>query len=97
MTKFTRMPNPVRHDEIFQNDRSYLALSPAVGVFKSHNVILAQVAARLHFYDFERYRARVREPVSFAERYIRGLVFREQDGFFPTGHFSGIHPVATLH
>ena len=58
-------------------------------IFKPHDVILAQITARLHLNDLQRNGAWVGKAVDFTERNVSALVFGKQDGLVPVGDFSG--------
>jgi hypothetical protein len=58
----------------------------SVGVFESNDVILAEVAARLHLDDFERDLSGVLQAVFDAERDVGRLVLAEQDDLLAARH-----------
>ena len=57
----------------------------AVRIFKPYDVILAEIAPRLHLDNFQRNSAGVGEAVNFTERYVGRLVFAEQEGLVAAG------------
>ena len=61
----------------------------AVRVFEADDVVLAEVAARLHLDDLERHLARVREAVHLPQRDVRALVLGEQRDLVAVGDLGG--------
>ena len=58
-------------------------------VFKSNNVVLTEVGARLHLYHFQRDGPRILQAMSRAERNKGALVFGQKKNFFSSGYPSG--------
>jgi hypothetical protein len=58
---------------------------PSVGVFEAHDVVFAQVAARLHLDDLQRHLARVGQAVHLAQRDVGALVLGQQDDLVAVG------------
>ena len=64
-------------------------VASAVVVFKPNDIVLTQVATRLHLDDLEWHGAGVGETVGFAQRDVGGLIFGQQDGLVAIGDFGG--------
>ena len=65
-------------------------------VGEAHDVVFAQVAARLHFDDLQGQLARVRQPVHLTQRDVGALVFAQQQYLVAVGDFGRAadhHPV----
>src|SRR5262249_24121356 len=61
----------------------------AVRVLEADDVVLAEVAARLHLDDLEVYLAGVGQAVRLAQRDVGALVLAEQDLLVAAGHLGG--------
>lgn len=62
---------------------------PVVTVFESNDIILAEIAAGLHFDDFQRDVAKVFQTVFHSYRDVGGLVFGEQQNLVATRNLGG--------
>src|SRR5438477_7595092 len=62
---------------------------PPVGVLEAHDVVLAEIGARLHLDEMERDLAGILQPVADAERNIGRLVLVEQDLLAAPHHLGG--------
>src|SRR5271156_3667550 len=60
---------------------------PPVCIFEPHDVVLAEIASRLHFDQMQRDRTRVLETVFGAKRNERRFVFVEEEDVLVAGHF----------
>ena len=60
----------------------------AIDVFETFDVVLTQVAARLHFDDFQRDLAWVFQAMDRRDRDVGGLVFGEQEHILIAGNLS---------
>ena len=60
-----------------------------VDIFEALDIVLTQIAARLHFDDLQRDLARVAQAVHRGDRDVGGLVFAEQEHVVVTGDFGG--------
>ena len=62
-----------------------LAATP-VHVLEAHDVVLAQISARLHFDDFQRQRARVFQAMLHADGNLSRLILGEQKSLSAARH-----------
>ena len=60
-----------------------------IRIFKPNNIVLTQIAARLHLDDLQRHLARVGQAVDMAQRNKRGFVFTEQEDLIPVRYLGG--------
>src|SRR5438876_8710102 len=68
----------------------------SVAILEAHDIILAEIGARLHFDDLERHGTGVLDAVLHAHRDIGRLVLLEEKDFVSAGHARGAgddHPV----
>src|SRR5207342_3902917 len=61
----------------------------SVHVLEADDVVLAQIAARLHLDQFQRHHARILEAVLHAQRDVGALVLREDDRLVATRDAAG--------
>lgn len=64
------------------------ASRPSVLVLETHNIVLAQVGAGLHFNQFKLDDTRILQGMNLADGDVGGLVFRDQIGLVAIGHLS---------
>jgi hypothetical protein len=67
---------------IDETDKPIGRSGSTIFVFKSHNVVLTEIGAGLHFHHFQRYGARILQAMSRAERNESALVFGQKKNFF---------------
>src|ERR1700758_3166976 len=62
---------------------------PTICVLEPHDIVLAQIRARLHLDEFQRDLSQVAQPVGCAEGNIRGLIFAKHDLLVAVGNQGG--------
>ena len=67
--------------------RLLVLIASSILIFKTDDVVFAQVTARLHLDDFQRDAARVVQAVHLAQRDVGRLVFSEQQFFIAAPWF----------
>ena len=66
-----------------------LKLVAPVGVLETHDVVLAEVGARLHLDDLQRHPARVGQPVHLSQRDVGRLVLAQHQHLVAVGDLGG--------